>query len=442
MKKGVLIRIAVLLICSMALTPLLISCVAAPAAEQPAAPESPAAPAPAPESSAPAERAVSFALWDENQYPVYEEICKKFTAETGISVDLQLTPWDQYWTKLDAAATAGNAADVFWMNVYMSKYYDAGVIEPIESYFTADGLNKDDYIKAMADLYSIDGKLVCMPKGLDVVVVAYNKAIFDKYGVAYPQEGWTWADMEKTGAALRDAIKAAGGEEYPLVMELDSQPSYLQFWIQDGVVPYGPDFTKTNFSDPAATKAFDDVMSLMDQGIMPSFTVLSDTKGTDLFISSRAAMVYVGSWKSVVLDGCSIASDIGLVTMPTRSVSNVCTLGGISFAINSSAADKDAAWQLVKYLGGEESNKMQAEGRIDIPALKSAQQYYAPAFQNIDPTAFVTQSGISTVYPFHARMFDWNNLQNDIVAQIWSKAVTPADGLKELAAEADAIIGG
>lgn len=387
-------------------------------------------------------KTVSFALWDENQFPVYEEICKKFTAETGIEVDLQLTPWDQYWTKLDAAATAGNAADVFWMNVYMSKYYDAGVIEPIESYFAADGLNKDDYVQAMVDLYSKGDELVCMPKGMDVVVVAYNKAIFDKYEVAYPEEGWTWADMEQVGADLRDAIKAGGGDEYPMVMELDGQPSYLQFWLQDGVVPYSPTATKSGYTDPNAVKAFDDVLSLMDQEIMPNFTVLSDTKGTDLFISSRAAMVYVGSWKSVVLDGCSIASDIGLVTMPKRSVSNTCGLGGISFAMNATASDKDAAWQLIKYLGGEESNKMQAEGRIDIPALKSAQQYYAPAFQNMDPTAFVKQSESSTVYPFHPKMFDWMGVQNDTVAMIWNRDVAPAEGLATIAAEADPIIAG
>jgi multiple sugar transport system substrate-binding protein len=385
-------------------------------------------------------KTVSFALWDEVQYPVFQEICRQFTRETGIEVDLQLTPWSQYWTKLDAAATAGNAADVFWMNIFLPKYADAGVIEPVESYFTRDGLNKSAWSQAMINLYTYKNQLYTMPKGMDVVVVAYNKAIFDTYGVPYPAEGWTWQDMERIGAQLRDKIRAAGNSEYPLLMELDPQPSYLQFWLQDGVIPYTATSTSSNVNRPEARKAFDDILSLMDQQILPNFTVLSDTKGTDLFISGRGAMLFVGSWKSSVLDGASFASDIGLVPMPSRGVSNVCALGGISFALNSRAADKESAWQLIKFLGGELSNRLQAEGRIEIPAYLNAQSYYIPSFKNIDPTAFVTQSAASTVYPTHPKMFDWDGAQTELVTEIFNRTKSPDQALRELAAEIDGVM--
>jgi multiple sugar transport system substrate-binding protein len=391
-------------------------------------------------SASSGKKTVSFALWDEVQYPVFEEICQKFTLETGIEVDLQLTPWSQYWTKLDAAATAGNAADVFWMNITLPKYADAGIIEPVEPYLVRDGLNKAAWSQAMVDLYTYKGQLYTMPKGMDVVVVAYNRAIFDKYGVSYPQEGWTWQDLQRLGGELRDNIQAAGGNEYPLLMELDSQPSYLQFWLQDGVVPYGFNSTVSQFSRPEATRAFDDILSLQDQNILPSYTILSDTKGTDLFISGRGAILFVGSWKSSVLDSASFASQIGLVPMPSRTVSNVCALGGISFALNSRAADKESAWQLIKYLGGAESNRLQAQGRIEIPAYLAAQEYYIPSFKNIDPTAFVTQSRSATVYPNHPKFLDWNDLQSDLVNEIFSRTKTSTQGMKELAAGVDAIL--
>jgi multiple sugar transport system substrate-binding protein len=392
--------------------------------------------------ASPGRKNVSFALWDEVQHPVFVEICKRFTEETGIDVELQLTPWSQYWTKLDAAAGAGNAADVFWMNVNLPKYADAGVVEPVEAYFVRDGLKKSDYAKSQVDLYTYEGKLYTMPKGMDVVVVAYNKAIFDKYGVSYPREGWTWEDMRQLGAQLRDKIRAAGGSEYPLLMELDPQPSYLQFLLQDGVIPYSQTAGISGFGKPEAQKTFEDILSLMDQNILPSFTILSDTKGTDLFISARGAMLFVGSWKSVVLDSASAASQIGLVSMPSRGVSNVCALGGISYALNAYAGDKEAAWQLIKYLGGGLSNRMQAEGRIEIPAYIAAQQYYIPSFKNIDPTAFITQSKTATVYPYHRRLTEWASAQTEIVAAIFSRTKTPAQGMKELAAVIDPILQG
>jgi multiple sugar transport system substrate-binding protein len=392
------------------------------------------------QSASAGKKSVSFALWDEVQYPVFEEICKRFTQETGIEVDLQLTPWSQYWTKLDAAATAGNAADVFWMNIFLPKYADAGVIEPVDSYFTRDGLDKSAWSPAMLNLYTYKNRLYTMPKGMDVVVVAYNKTIFDKYGVSYPVEGWTWQDLERIGAQLRDKIQAAGGSEYPLLMELDPQPSYLQFWLQDGVVPYSAAGSSSNIGRPEARNAFEDILKLMDQRILPNFTILSDTKGTDLFLSSRGAMLYVGSWKSSVLDSASFASQIGLVSMPSRGVSNVCALGGISYALNSRAKDKESAWQLIKYLGGEISNRLQAEARIEIPAYLKAQPAYIPSFQNIDPTAFIKQSAASTVYPSHPKMFDWDGVQTELVTEIFNRTKAPGQALQELAAEVDALM--
>lgn len=383
---------------------------------------------------------VTFALWDEVQFPVFEEICAKFTEENpGIVVDLQLTPWDQYWTKLDAAAGAGKAADVFWMNIFFPKYVEGEILEPLNPYFEKDGLDKAAWTPAMMDLYSQDGEQYGMPKGMDVVVVAYNKGIFDKYEVEYPQEGWTWADMEAIGAELRDKIEAAGGKEYPLLMELDSQPSYLQFMLQDGVQIYSDDGTSNGYGTPEAAKSFHDILRLMDEKIMPSFTTLSDTKGTDLFLSEMGAMLYVGSWKSSVLDGASFASNIGLVTMPKRSVSNVCALGGISFAMNARGENKDAAWELIKYLGGYESGKMQAEARIEIPAYIDAQEFYIPAFQNIDPTAFITQSESSTSYPVHPKMAGWMGIETEYTTDIFSGTVTPEAGLKAFSDEVTAM---
>ena len=60
---------------------------------------------------------LSYAVWDQTQKPAMEELAKAFTAQhPNITIDIQLTPWEGYWTKLKAAATGGAAPDVFWMN--------------------------------------------------------------------------------------------------------------------------------------------------------------------------------------------------------------------------------------------------------------------------------------------------------------------------------------
>lgn len=326
---------------------------------------------------------ISFMIWDEVQRPVFDEIVAEFMeANPEIDVEIQLTPWSQYWTKLDAAAGAGEAPDVFWMNTFMTKYTDAGILEPLDSYIDAAGLDRASWLDTTMNAYADEGVQYAMPKGMDTVVVAFNRNIFEKYSVDVPAEGWSWAEFVAKGAELRDAIAANGGDEYALVMEIDSaQPSYIQLLSQDGLRIFDESEKGTDLDAPEAVAAFADIVSLIDEKIMPDFKVLSDTKATDLFLSEKAGMVYVGSWKSSVLDEASFASEIGLVKMPLRTI-DTCAIGGLGYSMSAFSENKDAAWKLIEFLSGAESNRIQAEARIEIPAYLAAQEAYLPAFKD------------------------------------------------------------
>lgn len=59
---------------------------------------------------------LTLALWDTNQKKAMQEMADAFTKENpNIKIKVEVTPWDQYWTKLQAGASGGNTADVFWM---------------------------------------------------------------------------------------------------------------------------------------------------------------------------------------------------------------------------------------------------------------------------------------------------------------------------------------
>ncbi len=384
---------------------------------------------------------ITFALWDEVQKPVFDEIIEKFEAENkDIDVELQLTPWSQYWTKLDAAMGADNAADVFWMNTYLPKYANAGVLEPLDEYIEKDGVNMDHYVKTVADSLRYDGKQYCLPKGIDTVQVFYNKAIFKKYSIAEPAKGWTWEEMVEIASQLKDKISAAGSDEYPLLMELDPQPSYFNFISQTGGFVISEDKKTAGFDQQGTIKAYQDIVDLMDAGLMPGNEVLSDTKGTDLFLSQKGAMLFMGSWKVPVLDEASFGEQIGTIAMPIKEHGNQSVIGGLGFAVNSKSKEKEAAWKLVKYLAGEESNKLQAEAKIDVPALLSAQQYYKT--KNID--AEVIFEAAKTGYPFPTSLTvaDWLPSVSEISGKIFAKEITPDQGCKQIQKAMQSVLDG
>lgn len=376
---------------------------------------------------------ISFALWDEVQAPVFEKIIEEFEkSHSNIDVELQLTPWSQYWVKLDAAAGSGNAADVMWMNVFLPKYADANVVMPIDELVTKENIDLNQWTKSMIDLYTYNGKLYGLPKGQDVVDVYYNKEIFDKYGVEYPKDGWTWEDMKTIGAQLRDAIKEKGGSEYPLVMELDSQPSYYNFIHQEGGFIISPDGTTNGFDKPETIKAMQDVTDLMTEGVMAEYKVLSDTKGTDLFLSQKAAMVFAGSWKASVIDESSFSQNVGVVQMPKKSSNNASVLGGLCYVINATSKHPDEAWEFTKYLAGAESNKMQAEGKIDMPAFVGVQDSYVPNFKNIDAKVIIETTKNSFPYPSHKALAEFDPIISENAQAIFSGQVSAEEGCKTI----------
>ena len=152
-------------------------------------------------SSAPSSNekvSLTYGIWDKNQEPAMQQIISDFQKQNpNISVNIQLTPNADYWTKLQTAATAGTAPDVFWMNgPNFQLYASNGQLAP------NDLVKTSDYPKALVDLYSYQGKVYGAPKDFDTVGVWYNKKLFDAAGVAYPKAGWTWDDLKAAAKAL------------------------------------------------------------------------------------------------------------------------------------------------------------------------------------------------------------------------------------------------
>jgi len=424
MKKRMICIVAVLMVCFMVL-----------AACAPAAPTQPTPPAgngadngePTPPAS---DVTLRFAMWDEVQAAVYRDILDMFTAQTGIEVEIELTPWAQYWTRLDAAAGADDLPDVFWMNTFMPRYAEAGVLRPLTDLIARDGVDMTQWTQGVVELYTRNGEIWGLPVGHDVVNVYYNREIFESYGVDTPQPGWTWADMVAIGEELRDAIAAAGGNEYALVMELDPQPSHFNFVVQNGGYILHEETFRPGFDLPATVQAYQNVVDLMYTGVMPSFAILSDTIGIDIFSAQRAAMIYAGSWRASVIDDLSFAPNIGIIEQPSKAANNHSVLGGMAFTMNATTEHVEEAWELIQFLAGYDANRVRAQTGISMPAFLAAYHHYQ--FDNIDSSVILAALPTAFPFPTHERLTDVMATINEIVPQIWAGMITPEEGTAQI----------
>ena len=132
-------------------------------------------------------------------------IAEAYMAEhPEVKIETQVTPWSEYWTKLEAAAQGGQLPDVFWMhsNQFM-KYASAGMLLNL----TDMNYDYSPYPSGITALYNFDGAQLAIPKDYDTIALAYNKEIFDAAGLS-----GRYLDV---GDAARDGEEAnRQGKEY------------------------------------------------------------------------------------------------------------------------------------------------------------------------------------------------------------------------------------
>ena len=175
---------------------------------------------------------IHYAYWASmDEY--YEQCKAAFEAShPGVTVVLEHTSWGEYWTKLEAAATGGSVADVFQMNgVNITKYADGGVLLPLDDYIAASEVDLANYPEAMNSMYNYDGTQYGIAMDYDTTGLWFNKALFDKAGIAYPTSDWTWDDLTAAAAALTGVEEGVYGIAAGYA---DQQGFYNTCFAEDG----------------------------------------------------------------------------------------------------------------------------------------------------------------------------------------------------------------
>lgn len=58
---------------------------------------------------------LSFQIWDTAQRDGMQAMCDAYTARhPDVVIDVQVVSWNEYWTKLEAAAESNTLPDIFW----------------------------------------------------------------------------------------------------------------------------------------------------------------------------------------------------------------------------------------------------------------------------------------------------------------------------------------
>lgn len=300
-----------------------------------------------------------------------EEAVKVFQkAHPELKVEHVVLPTaDSVWDQKSAAAfAAGNAGDVMQMSPdyfgLMTRYY-----EDLNPYVRRDGINLEEAItEGMLDgYYRPDGKLEAMPLLANCFVYAYNKDLFDKAGVPYPTDDWTWQDLANMAPKF---VSGEGVNHVYFLVNHWVNPNFAI--ISMGGIPYTEDFKSVLMDSPEVAAGLDLFGQLVKTGALPDDVAAQTLPKEQLFVSGKAAVFPAGGFEIATLtEEIGNSFQWGVVLPPKApSGKNTNITYATGYAMNAAAKNKDAAWLFLKEVSYANDDMARQTMKVGMPANK------------------------------------------------------------------------
>lgn len=381
---------------------------------------------------------LTYAIWDTNQEPGMKKMAEAFEEKNPeIKVNVEVTPWDQYWTKLDAAATGDSLPDVFWMHSNEAyRYMSNGILLDL-SESTKDNIDLNNYPEEITELYSLDNKLYAIPKDIDTIGLWYNKTLFDEAEIDYPDENWTWDDMLEAAKKLTDPAN----EVYGFAAPNNGHEGYWNFIYQNNGEILNESRTKSMMTMKETKEALDFYSNLIiKEKVSPTADQMAENKPVSFMQSGRLGMGLFGSWMLADFKSNDYMLENTDVAVLPKGKKQASVYNGLGNAVSAKTKNKDAAIKFVEFLGSEEANLISAEEGSAIPAYKGTADKWVENVKEFNVQAYIDMMDYSVIRPFSTETIKVETVETDNLAELFSGEKSVNEVTEKISSEVDNIL--
>ncbi|OYO10124.1 sugar ABC transporter substrate-binding protein [Enemella evansiae] len=317
---------------------------------------------------------LTLSAWGASKSVEFTTLVDGFNrSNAGFTIKVKDYDPAEYSTQLTADLAAGTGADLLTIKEQKSlpPLIDGKQLQDLSDVQVSPNLSR------VSD-YRIDGKVYAIPYRSDSVYLFYNKDLFDRAKMSYPDGNWTWQDYQAAAVKMSGALKEGGS---------DATATYLHPWANliqgsaNAQVP-GADVLSGKFG--YFKPYYETALALQDQGAQPSFNTAKATKQdyTATFAKQKTAMMPMGSWliSGLVRDQKSGVADKfawGVAPLPQYDASTTnrakapVTFGGpTAIAVNAKVKGQklEKAKTFLRYVAEVRTQQQLAERSVS-PAL-------------------------------------------------------------------------
>lgn len=299
---------------------------------------------------------IQFASWgSESEIKILKPVLENFEKENpDIKIDFLHIP-QNYFQKIHLLIASNTAPDVILINnQYLPVYANANCLEDLTPH--NEVFHFDKFFEKSIQAMSYDGKIYAVPRDISTLVIFYNKDIFDKYGVRYPQKNWTYDEFLKTAQKLTHAPEIYG-------ISFDEEPLfYLPYLMSFGVknIP--------EYQDETTQKGLKIYADLRNKyHVAPLKTESASATMAQMFLQQKLAMHLTGRWL-VPKYRQDAAFRWDVAKFPQGSAGSITPIDVSGWAITKTSKHKKEALKLIQYLSSEKSSKIYAQSGLIVPA--------------------------------------------------------------------------
>ena len=300
------------------------------------------------------------AFWGSHHYiKSYQDMIDNFEAKhPNIQVEVMVTPWGDHHTKMLTMFAGRVPVDIMAVSsVVFPLFVKKGVCLDITSYVERDKeeIDLDDFYPITISGCKHKGRFYGLPYGGDSIVLYYNKDMFDREGVEYPNDSWTWDDFRQSAIKLTKDIDKDGRTDQ-FGFSVSSNFTWINLWIRNnGGRILNEKKNKCLINSPEAIKAIQFLYDLQHKyHVMPT---ISERENQDLFSNGRLGMIHL--WRGLVVNYRKIPDfkwDVGPLPKGRGKKVNLSSVN--PRVISSISKHPEEAWELLKHISSKESFTM------------------------------------------------------------------------------------
>ncbi|MGW3357232.1 extracellular solute-binding protein [Streptomyces bungoensis] len=319
---------------------------------------------------------VTITWWDTsnatNEAPTYKALVQQFeAANKNIKVKYVDVPFDQAQNKFDTAASSKGAPDILRSEVgWTPAFAKKGYFLPLDG--TEALADQASFQPNLIKQAQYEGKTYGVPLVTDTLALVYNKALFNKAGIADAPKTWDELKSDAAKVKAKTGVDGYWGS---------TQAYYAQsFLYGEGTDTVDATAKKITVNSAPAKKAYGTWLSLFSGKGLHKADTTADAYAhiQDAFVNGKVAAIIQGPWEITNFYKGSAFKDkgnLGIATVPAGSSGKAgAPTGGHNLSVyaGSDKAHQAAALKLVKFMTSAKSQETIALKNSTLPTRGDA----------------------------------------------------------------------